>query len=151
MLRQLYIHTSLMIFAVLFPSLATAGTSGCGSEAPNGCPWTKDAWNSLQVLRQDACGQDLAKSGTNSLNLDNGWAKLQVKVKPGYTNTHCWDVTEEIVLNCLNTDQGKYAQSGTWCSDADCNEWYWIWMNPSNHIGCWDGGRCVAFKSGGGC
>jgi hypothetical protein len=147
---QLYIHTLPIIFAVLFPSLAaaqTANSSSCGSEAPNGCAWTQNAWNGLKILQQDACGSDIAKSGIDSLNSDNGWAKLQVNVKPGYTNTHCWSATEEIISNCLGTTSG----SGNSCSDADCNEWYWIWMNPIYRPGCWDGTRCVAPKSDGGC
>jgi hypothetical protein len=154
MFHQLSLHTHLLLTTLLLSHLhlTLAGSYACGSEAPNGCGWTQEAWDAVYVLRQDACGGDLtATTQDRTLNLNNGWAQLQVRIKPGYTNNHCWSVVNNIIHNCFDTNQGKMEGSGTWCSDANCNEWYWVWMNPKYRNGCWSGNRCVAFRQSGGC
>jgi hypothetical protein len=152
MFGQTYLHILFIITTVFLPHLASAGTYNCDNQPPNGCRWTQQAWDGVYVLRKDACGTDLtATTKDRTINLDNGWAQSQVRIKPGYTNNHCWEITNNIIHSCFDSVQGKYAGSGTWCADSNCNRWYCIWMNPKYRQGCWNGRNCIAEKIGGGC
>jgi hypothetical protein len=135
MLRQLYFHTLLIIFAVLFPSLVVAKNGvTCGSNSL-GCAWSATAWEGMNSLRREICDQQLtagsATPGQPSVfSRQNSWAQVQVILSAGYTNSHCWNVTQSLIANCLNTANRKNSQSGNSCADADCTEWYSITMYP---------------------
>jgi hypothetical protein len=145
MLRQLYIqfHTLLIIFAVVFPSLATAhddnSNTTCGSDEPNSCPWDKTAWEKVWDLQRDICQRKISggKPGavTDILGADP-WAQLEIRFEPGYDNRNCWKATSAIISGCFDTSRGKYQRSGSWCNNEECTEWYWMWMNPDYKPSC---------------
>ncbi|KAN0086658.1 hypothetical protein V8E54_000346 [Elaphomyces granulatus] len=139
MFRQLYIHVLLITFAVLFPSLTAAQDSlSCSSPSPNKCPWYEGAWVAVWTdLRHKACEQNItATTSAVSNGYQNPWATLQITLDTGYNNSNCWEATEIIIENCLDTNNGKYYQNGTWCSNSGCTERYSITMEPVSKTNC---------------
>lgn len=146
-------HIAFLVLAAWFSTFGTvsAGTYSCSADT-NICNWQQEVWDGLWRLRTALCSDPYPQLVQEYEDQTSTIAvQMQKAIKAGSSDSHCWDVTYNLIWSCFDTERGHYSGSGTWSSDANVDEWYWVWANPNLRDGCVSANRCIARKADGSC
>jgi hypothetical protein len=141
-------HGTLFFSLGLLISTVSAGFQGCSGlvrTINKGVyrQWTQATWDQFYVERTSLCPWKIAAAGTysdiqgafkkNNKDAFTEWYVLQ----PWMSNEHCYEAIQEIIDNCLDTNNngGNMYTTGSWNNG---HEGYEIQIDPSRtDLMCW--------------
>ncbi|KAJ2975389.1 hypothetical protein NQ176_g5548 [Zarea fungicola] len=139
-------YLSVLSLLTLNPYLAQAGTVSCGpqwsvnvgnGQAETTGEWKQGQWQDMWDTISSLCSSGLIRGPATATHSGHN-TQIQYSIKANQASWHCESALSQIMHKCFDSGNlgGRTSQTGTWNSDSNVDEWYWLDVPDINTSWC---------------